>query len=339
MKYQDGITIIIPVYNADKSLNKCVDSIITQTFDKWKIILIDDGSTDNSSIICDGYANKYENIKVYHIENSGVSNARNIGIKNVETKYFVCVDSDDWVEPVYLQYLMEAKYDYPDVDNIWCCFETDTNGKKKKYLANESEDYSIFDRTQIMNLYELWIAQAPYCKLYNTELVHKNSIKMNTEFSLGEDLMFNLDYLSVANGNKIVIVNKAPYKYILGKSDSLDSKYRPNLKEIYSYLNSYILSYLEAWNVDEKQYDIFNNTVFYSLENVLANEMKKENRISFFKKISNNSKLLRSQEFKNALKKRTCFIHPMVFRIYKSGHYFSLLLFNKIVKIKNKIRG
>ena len=99
------ISIIIPVYNANKYLVKCIESILAQSFQKFEIILIDNGSTDGSAEICDAYAAKYNNIKVIHKENGGVSSARNMGLDICEGKFITFIDSDDWIHIDYLQTL------------------------------------------------------------------------------------------------------------------------------------------------------------------------------------------------------------------------------------------
>ena len=92
------ISIIVPVYKVEKYLNRCLDSIIAQTYTDWECILIDDGSPDNSGKICDEYAEKNSRFVVIHQENTGSAEARNIALKNANGEYIICVDSDDWVE-------------------------------------------------------------------------------------------------------------------------------------------------------------------------------------------------------------------------------------------------
>ena len=99
------ISIIIPVYNAEKYLKKCLDSVINQTYKNLEIILVDDGSTDKSPEICDKYAEKDSRIIVLHKENGGVSSSRNAGLDIFKGEYLSFVDSDDYVEPDYIEYL------------------------------------------------------------------------------------------------------------------------------------------------------------------------------------------------------------------------------------------
>ncbi len=129
------ISIIVPVYNVEIYLEKCVDSIIKQTFDKIEIILVDDGSTDNSGNICDTIALKDERIRVIHKENGGLSSARNIGIKNAQGLYYGFIDSDDYIEPDMYEVLYRNIID-SDADLSICgildVFEGRDNRHSKK---------------------------------------------------------------------------------------------------------------------------------------------------------------------------------------------------------------
>ena len=97
----DLISVIVPVYNVENYIAQCIESVIKQTYTKFEIILVNDGSKDNSGKICDEYALKDERIKVIHKENAGVSSARNVGIKQSKGQWITFIDSDDWVEEKY----------------------------------------------------------------------------------------------------------------------------------------------------------------------------------------------------------------------------------------------
>lgn len=103
----EKISVIIPVYNCEKYLNKCVDSVLNQTYTNYEIILIDDGSTDRSSEICDKYEKVSKKVKVLHQKNSGVSQARNNGVDIAEGKYICFLDSDDYIEKEYFKFAIE----------------------------------------------------------------------------------------------------------------------------------------------------------------------------------------------------------------------------------------
>ena len=102
------ISIIVPVYNAEKYIKRCVNSILNQSFKEWELILVDDGSSDNSGQICDDYSRQYNNIMVLHKNNGGVSSARNTGIKNATGKYIMFCDSDDYVACEWCEVMYQA---------------------------------------------------------------------------------------------------------------------------------------------------------------------------------------------------------------------------------------
>lgn len=96
------VSIIVPVYKAEKYLNRCIDSILAQTFTDWELLLIDDGSTDRSGDICDEYAKKDTRIRVFHKENGGVSSARNLGLDSAQGEWVTFIDADDYILPDFL---------------------------------------------------------------------------------------------------------------------------------------------------------------------------------------------------------------------------------------------
>ena len=106
------ISLVIPVYNVEKYLDKCMESVLAQTYDNYEVILVDDGSTDNSGKMCDEYAERDSRVTVYHQKNSGVSVARNVGIENAKGEFISFIDSDDWVDESYLEKLVNAQIKY-----------------------------------------------------------------------------------------------------------------------------------------------------------------------------------------------------------------------------------
>ena len=137
------ISIIIPVYNVEKYLRKCLDSIINQTYKKLEIILIDDGSTDNSGKICEEYAKKDDRIIVIHKENAGVSSARNRGIELANGKYIGFIDSDDWIEENMYETLYQNLLQF-DVDISMCNYSIIRN-HKKTFHKHDLEDGILID--------------------------------------------------------------------------------------------------------------------------------------------------------------------------------------------------
>ena len=119
------VSVIVPIYKAEKYINRCIDSILAQTFTDWELLLIDDGSPDRSGEICDEYAENDPRIRVFHKANGGVSSARQMGQEEAVGEYTIHVDPDDWVEPTMLEELY-AKAEADDADMVICDFFLDT---------------------------------------------------------------------------------------------------------------------------------------------------------------------------------------------------------------------
>ena len=112
------VSVIVPIYNAEDTLDYCVKSILSQTFEDYELLLVDDGSTDNSGKKCDDYQNENYRVRAFHKENGGVSSARNFGIEQAVGDYITFVDSDDYIEKRYLEYLVNFKNQNKQIDNI-----------------------------------------------------------------------------------------------------------------------------------------------------------------------------------------------------------------------------
>lgn len=331
-----SISIIVPVYRAEKVLHYCIDSILNQKFTDFELILVDDGSPDSSGKICDEYAEKDMRVRVIHKQNGGVSSARNIGIEAARGEYICFVDSDDYLESNYLKELIETKRKYPDFDNIWCGFYTVRDyykNKKETVVAEKDKNYSFYNLSGIMDLCEKWFVQMPWNKLYKTKTIVENSIVFPPELSLGEDYIFNLRYLGCTNG-KIVVINKSLYDYLRDGKESLDNKYYPNLLDIYRRLNSETEKYAQKWKLSEEQISKMYNSFFFRLETVLRNTFNENNKSSLRTKLKYNNRILKSSDFRESMDKMNAHIHPFYRFAYKSKNYIFVLFLNLIVKIK-----
>ena len=334
------ISIIVPVYNAEMSLDACIKSILAQKYQHWKLLLIDDGSTDRSADICKCYTALDPRILYYYKQNGGVSSARNYGMDHLDTPYFVCVDSDDTVSTDYLFGLWSTKLKYPEAGHFWCCVQTiesDINAKPVQYLASKHEEYSFFERSSAMTLYQLWLLQMPVHKLYRTDIVQKNHLRMDESLSLGEDLIFNLEYLDICDNTQIVVANRALYNYFRTGNQSLAQKYRTDLLDIYHVSNSILFHYLDKWHADTAQLEIFYNVKFHKLERVLENTCHPDNTIPFFEKIRFNNSFLSTLDFQNALRRRTCYLNPAVLYAYRKKSYLLVYIVMKFSQLKQNL--
>lgn len=213
------ISVIVPVYNVSIYLRQCVDSILAQTFTDFELLLINDGSKDDSGVICDEYAAKDSRVRVFHKENGGVSSARNHGLDNAKGEWIAFVDGDDWIKPDYLESIMSQ----PDADMVMCSFEA--FGGIDVY--DNSVRSHLYTRDEIKIFIEEYILTAtlttPWCKLFKRKLV--SSLRFNINMSLNEDTVFVFEYLCKVNSIKVI--ENWGYMYRKGVDESLSRKLLP----------------------------------------------------------------------------------------------------------------
>lgn len=225
------ISIIVPVYNVEQYLSRCIDSILNQTFSDFELLLIDDGSLDKSSKICDEYALKDSRIRVFHKENGGVSSARNLGLDNVRGEWVTFVDSDDWVKNNYLKHFIANSYH----DLIICGHQKFGCSTKTEILEEhnsikvDSNLLNIWDKHLLTHCFVYWF---PWAKFYRNHIIQKNSIRFNTEMIYSEDFCFVLEYLSCINEYKIL--TSTEYQYYIGESRY--DKYKMDYSLYYKHL-------------------------------------------------------------------------------------------------------
>lgn len=201
------ISIIVAIFNAEKYIHRCLDSIINQTFKDFEVLLIDDGSTDNSGKICDEYALKDNRFRIIHKENGGVSSARQCGVDSARGKYSIHVDSDDWVEADYLK----ALYYKIVKDNADICFcqyilEYENCERFPPFYEFDSKQF----KNPIDSLLPIY-GTGMWNKLIKHDLYHKCNIKFPASLTIGEDSYVLVKLL--LSKPKITITNKYLYHY------------------------------------------------------------------------------------------------------------------------------
>lgn len=217
------LSIIIPVYNVEKYLPQCIDSVLAQSYRNFELILVDDGSPDGSPSICDRYACKDNRVKVIHQQNSGVSTARNNGIDNAKGEWITFIDSDDWVNPDYL-----ANFGLDDADSLDLVIQgmeyydqrTNSYYKKRSFpscVISEHTFLSYFAKNRLLEL------GFPYGKAYHKDLLEQNKLRFDQRLSFHEDHIFVLDYYQLCS--TIRLVDAIDYKYrCYHTAQSLSSK-------------------------------------------------------------------------------------------------------------------
>ena len=225
MLENDKISVIVPVYNASKYLEKCLRSIINQSYKNLEIILINDGSSDESLKICNKYKTIYSNIKVIDlIKNCGVSYARNQGILNLSGKYIIFIDADDWLEynmiEILYSNLIESNSDISICDYY-------INYEDKEEVHNNLTDDEIIIDKEIMYKYlidENYFGGYLWNKMFKKEIIDDFKLKFNEEVKICEDLLFIAELLK--NINKIIYCpSQKLYHYRRTQSSAVNFSY------------------------------------------------------------------------------------------------------------------
>ena len=332
-------SIIIPVYNAEQTLERCLRSVQTQSFSEFEAIVVDDGSFDHSAAIARKYADTDYRFRYVYQKNQGVSAARNHGISKAVGEFIAFLDSDDQYKSEYLQQFNRLIAEYPECDHFWCGYESiDRFGRGQEYIGCLDVDGKVVisKRAKIMSLHEKTLDAALWNKVFRKTLIDKYQLKMNEELSLGEDMLFNYAYLDVGRTD-IILFDCPLYIYTKVENGTLNSKYRSDLKQTYDIINHQLLYYLKNWSVSSEQMTKFYNSVFFSMEQVLYNTYRRECLMTSAEKKKFNNKLLRSDEFQSVLRLSDCYIHPLYRLGYKTKSWTLIILLNQIVKIKRML--
>ena len=187
------VSIIVPVYNSSNYLPKCIDSLLNQTAHDYEIILVNDGSTDDSASICEYYSRINKNVFYFYQENQGVSAARNLGIKKAHGKYISFVDSDDWVEVNYLQLLLENMSE----GGLSVC---KISGNKKHSTCKGAIHRMSPEQAQVSIFTSTGMNGFPFGKLFERKLLIDNNIFFDEEIGMCEDLLFCIQYAKYISG-------------------------------------------------------------------------------------------------------------------------------------------
>lgn len=253
------ISVIIPVYNAEKTIERCVESIIYGELRDISVILVDDCSKDGSWKCCQELANRYSNVCCYQNEkNRGVSYTRNHGLEVAQSEYILFVDSDDWVSGKYAKELLTAAKQNPD--SLVICglhFRDEVAGNRRDYIWEENGEtfYHIpqkyfFDLPEKFHLQQLWN------KIFCWNVIEKAQIRFDESQSMGEDFQFVLDYMEAAKIQECVVINQPLYYYIRWNNTSLMSHFGTIENEYeYSRLKQLLRLCGDTTSETEKRYE------------------------------------------------------------------------------------
>ena len=320
-------SVIIPVYNVENYLHRCINSILVQEYTDLEILLIDNGSTDSSGSICDTYASEYSNISAYHIENHGVGSARNFGLAKAQGEFICFVDADDYLVGNLFSD-MENQLD-SGLDLLVFSYYNSL----EKNLSETTRSAKILpiegkkDRNQFIALFtELFLSDMMYTvwnKIYRREFLEEHRI-MFEQYELGEDVRFNLNVFECVH--KVSFSKTCYYVYVSGRTGSAMGQYNP-------YRMSYQLEELEkvdqlmtGWDIHDDQFidQIKARILMSNIQNISNQKM------SLSKKRHYVEVLCRNQEMIALLKKATSPLHPLVRRLLHFRMYLTVIFLKKL---------
>ena len=245
------ISVIISVYNVDKYLNRSIDAVLNQTYKDLEIILVDDGSTDRSSIICDQYAQKDNRIKVIHKENGGVNSARKIGFYTSCGEFVCFLDSDDYIEPDFMESLYN-EFDH-ETDMVICSYLVHLGSKVKREIYEKRTVYKdrfndelikppIYKLKNDKCFYDVFLWQ----RIYRRPVISDDCFISEREL-LTEDLFFQ--FYAIKNCRKVKITDKPLYHHC-PNDNSLTCRYRPNRLDMVLKREELVRKYFEENHIN-----------------------------------------------------------------------------------------
>ena len=316
MMRQPQVSIIVPAYNVENYIERCLNSLVNQTFKDIEIITINDGSTDKSLELLNKYAKEDIRVSVIDLGDEGVSYCRNLGVEKANGKYIMFVDSDDWIDSNMIE-AMYKKAEENKLDLVMCSYirEFKDHSKEKRFNLPEEIIYKEDKvknellrklvgpvKEELSNPEMLDALGTVWGKLYRTDILKENKIKFVDlkEIGSAEDTLFNIftfNYLS-----KVMFLNKPMYHYWRDNPKSVTSQYNPKLKEQRKVFFKYISDFIKENNFGQVFKEALNNRICTSVLGLGLIECSKNNKISRINKIKNIKKIINEEYIRNAYK-------------------------------------
>lgn len=325
------VSVIIPVYNAEKYLFRSVDSLLAQTLQDFEVLLIDDGSPDKSGEICDEYAKKDTRVRVFHKENGGVSSARQYGMNNARGEYTIHVDPDDWVEPNMLEELY-AKAKEEDADMVICDYYEEYP-KWKKTIYKQQKPSALDHNTVLKELFQQLYGSC-WNKLVKRACYNKYDINYPSELTLCEDLYVNISLLIY--DIKVTYLPKAFYHYDRNINANSITRH-PRMESLKSYL--FLISSIEKKlgnnNLSEELYKLKCNAKILSFHLNVPREMFINTFAEINDKFVNEHgrfslKGINATRFVNMLIAWDIQGHKILVKVLYRAYLFLILIYQKI---------
>lgn len=319
------VSIIVPIYKAENFIRECIDSILSQTFKNFELILIDDNSPDQCPQICDKYATLDSRIKVIHQKNKGVSAARNAGLEIARGRYIMFCDSDDKVHPKWCQEMISTILEFPDSCVVCDIFKlTQDNKLISPKLKGKKRSITYYD------MYMFGLSPFIWNKIYDSNIIQSYALKFNEKCAFGEDAQFNMKYCLACNG-KIIYVPTRLY-YYRDNPQSLMHKSYSDWMELH-----FPLFYNRIPLIQEEKLADYCDEWCYRFIKMLDEQYECNSDWTLIKRLRYNQKMLSSKEV------QFCFSHAtwkkesrLIRNILSKHNYYIYWIFQKFIYFKNR---
>ncbi len=323
------VSIIIPIYNIVGYLHRCLDSVLSQTLEDIEVLLIDDGSTDGSEKICDEYAERDSRVKVFHLENGGVSRARNMGISAATGDYIGFVDADDWIEADMFSSLVSAA-DTNNTDIVICDCYTACGDSLELDSFSEIEQ-GVLVKSQIKPEYLIQFAGVAWRCIYKRSIIQKYSVSFPLDMKISEDRVFNVYAFGFAES---VYYLKKPLYYRFVREGSAVNKYYEDFLSMVLFARGATIDAVKiAWDGEQKYLDTFERHTVALCYTALNNEFYKTANKAFKEKIAEIKRICNCEELISALDVTNT--NDIRAKLIKGKHYYLLAVLSKLANIKN----
>lgn len=310
------VSIIIPAYNSEVTIARCLESIIKQTYKDFECIVVNDGSNDNTSKICHQYAASDERLKVIDKNNGGVSSARNAGIDSAIGEWITFIDSDDYIDSTYLEHFASQ---LDDVDIVFSSSYIIENGNQIKVKSNHiNYNGKLVNGAKTLNeLYFNGYTNMPWGKFFKADIIHSNNLDFDPRYQYGEDILFTLSFLELAAKMKVAPISG--YHYIVNPNSLARRKYPMEsiiewndlLIEKYKSISS---RFAEPYYIDEIISDNYTYFTFYLVHNILDSNFQNKEKVEklqhIYKRRRNEIKIIK---LRNSGKRNL--IHDILYKI------------------------
>lgn len=316
------ISVIIPAYNSSKFIRKSIESVLNQTYKSFEIIVINDGSTDNTLEVLTDISNSIDNVKIYTIENGGASKARNKGLLYATGDLIYFLDSDDTLNSrafeILVRALEENNADIVVSTRYYKINEGDTKKQITKLIPNKMkiEDPVKYSIECLIGLGRGWRTHG---SIFKRELITQNNIKYY-EGIIAEDFLFNMDYLKVCK--KIAFIDYPSENYLVRKN-SVSRSFNPNLYSIYLEFDKFVSLYLSQYAINNS--DLYResftgrNFINYIISIIMGNKLSYKEKCNYLMEIIENKEIAKVYKSKDYLEvKYPSLLKVMIFKCFRS---------------------